>query len=72
MSYNHLRSRIKSLEQDHPEPGPWPPESGLGKIFYDELIEQGIDVQPPPKGESPIIHLLKLCAEDAFKDDERV
>ena len=69
MSYERLLSRLKALEPGRVDLGPWPPESGIGKILYDELIEKGIEVSEPPAGESPLICLLKLGAKDAFKDE---
>ena len=69
MSYERLLSRLKDLEPERVELGPWPPESGIGKILYDEMVEKGFEVPKPPEGESPLIHLLKLGAKDAFKDE---
>ena len=69
MSYDRLLSRLKALEPERVDLGPWPPESGIGKILYDEMVEKGIEVPKPPEGEATLIYLLKLGAKDAFKDE---
>jgi hypothetical protein len=69
MSYNRILSRLEALEPEKVELGPWPPESGIGKILYDQLTEQGIEILPPPEGESRIIYLLKMGVRETFEDE---
>lgn len=66
MNYNHLRSRIRALEIEHPEPGPWPPgpesKGSLLKLLYDELIMAGVEM-PQERPEDPLMFMLKKSAE---------
>jgi hypothetical protein len=70
--FDCLFKRLRDLE---PDPGlvePWPPtEAGSPtKLLYDELREKGVELPIERPEPTPLLWLIKRCAEECFSDEE--